>query len=104
MAHESDDDPVSARKRLIELLDDLDSWKATDSAVAQGRIALKAICGKTPSECEIVDRIVGWLRADFPILRTPMGEPLGVIWNWLGYDQSGWQQHVHQAENRARRV
>ncbi len=70
-------DPALARGKLIELLDDIDGWRFTDSAFSQGRVALKAAFGKTPSDCEMIDYIVGRLRAGFPILRTPMGEPPG---------------------------
>src|SRR5688572_21028220 len=72
-----------ARRKLIELLEDIDGWRFTDSAFNQGRLALKAICGKTPSDCEMIDYIVARLRADVPLFRTPMGEPpgsRGVAW------------------------
>jgi hypothetical protein len=72
-----DNDSESARKKLIELLDGIDAWRFTESAFNQGRIALKVVCGKTPSDCEMIDYIVGRLRAGFPILRTLMGEPPG---------------------------
>jgi hypothetical protein len=72
-----DDDETLARIRLIELLEDLDAWKFTDTAFNQGRIALRPVFGKTPSDCEMIDYLVQRLRAGFPILRTPMGEPPG---------------------------
>ena len=72
-----ENDPEAARKRLIELLEDLDSWRFTETAFNQGRQALRAFCGKTPSDCEIIDLIVKWLRARVPLVRTPMGEPPG---------------------------
>lgn len=77
MANEHADDSDIARKRLIELFDDSDAWRFTESAVKQGRLALKSCFGKTPSDCEIIEIIVQWLRAGFPLLRTPMGEPPG---------------------------
>lgn len=72
-----DSDLTLARIRLIELLEDLDGWKFTDAAFNQGRLALRTVCGKIPSDCEMVDYTVKRLRAGFPILRTPMGEPPG---------------------------
>lgn len=72
-----DNDPALARKRLIELLEDLDSWRMTDAAFNQGRIALKLACGKTPTRFDIVDYLIVRLRAGFLILRMPMGEPPG---------------------------
>ena len=74
---EHDNDAESARTRLIELLEDLDSWRFTDAAFNQGRVALRAVCGKTPSDCEMIDLIVKWLRARRSLDRTPMGEPPG---------------------------
>jgi hypothetical protein len=44
------DDPGLARKRLIELLEDIDAWRFTEAAFDQGRVALRAVCGKTPSD------------------------------------------------------
>lgn len=70
-------DPALARDGLIELLEDLDSWRFTDVAFNQGRVALRPVCGKTPSDYEMIDSIVGLLRAGFPIIPTPMGEPPG---------------------------
>jgi hypothetical protein len=87
-----DKDAVLARTRLIELLADIDSWRFTEGAFNQGRVALKLACGKTPSDCEIIDYIVGRLRAGFPILRTPMGEPpgsRGIAWVMNNPDGNG---------------
>jgi hypothetical protein len=78
-----DDDPALARKRLIELLEDIDAWRFTDAAFNQGRIALRPMCGKTPSDIEMINYIVGRLRTGFPILRTSLGEPpgsRGIAW------------------------
>jgi hypothetical protein len=72
-----------ARKQLIELLDNIDCWRFTDVAFQEGRVALRPICGKTPSDCEMIDYIVGRLRSGFPLVRTPMGEPpgsRGIAW------------------------
>jgi len=83
MAADSDDSPELAGQELIGLLEDLDKWRFTDSALNQGRIALRAFFGKTPSDCEVIDYIVELLRTGFPIVRTPMGEPpgsRGVAW------------------------
>lgn len=77
MAEDCDNDPELARQKLIELLEDDDSWRFTDAAFNQGRVALRQVCGKTPSDCEMIDYIVGRLRAGFAILRTPLGEPPG---------------------------
>jgi hypothetical protein len=76
-AREDDNDSELARQKLIELLEDLDSWRFTDPAFNQGRVALAPVCGKTPSDCEMIDLIVKWLRAKFPLDPTPMGEPPG---------------------------
>ena len=72
-----DDDPALARKRLIELLEDIDGWRFTDQAFNEARVALKPVLGKTPTDCVIIDYIVERLRDEFPIIRTPMGEPPG---------------------------
>jgi hypothetical protein len=72
-----DDDPAAARIKLIELLEDIDGWRFTDTAFNQGRVALRPVCGKTPSDCEMIEYIAGRLRDGFPIIRTPMGEPPG---------------------------
>jgi hypothetical protein len=71
-----DNDPALARKRLIELLED-DTWRVTDAAFNQGRVALRQACGKTPSECEMISYVLARLRDGSPILRTPLGEPPG---------------------------
>jgi hypothetical protein len=78
-----DNDADLARAKLIELLEDIDGWRFTDTAFNEGRVALRTVCRKTPSDCEMIDYMVGRLRADFPILRTPMGEPpgsRGIAW------------------------
>jgi hypothetical protein len=72
-----DDDPELARRKLIELFEDNDGWRFTDTALNQGRVALRPVCAKSASDCEIIDYIVGRLRAGFPIHRTPLGEPPG---------------------------
>ncbi len=72
-----DNDPALARKKLIELLEDIDGWRFTDTAFNQGRIALRSACGKIPTDCEMIDYILERLRSGFPILRTLMGEPPG---------------------------
>jgi hypothetical protein len=72
-----DNDPILARAKLIELLEAIDGWRFTDTAFNQGRVALRPVCGKTPSDCEMIDYIAGRLRVGFPILRTLMGEPPG---------------------------
>ena len=61
-----DTDPGAARRKLIELLEDIDGWRFTDSAFAQGRVALKAAFGKTPSDCEMIDYIVCACGLAFP--------------------------------------
>src|SRR5437660_998844 len=71
-----DNDPALARQRLIELLEE-GRWRFTDAAFNEGRIVLRAACGRTPSDCVMVDYILKHLRNGFPILRTPMGEPPG---------------------------
>ena len=63
----------SARKKLIELFEDIDGWRFTETALNQGRVALRQVFGKTPSECEIIDYIVERLRPEFPILCTSDG-------------------------------
>jgi hypothetical protein len=73
---EHDNDPELARKKFIELLED-DNWRFTDTALKQGQEALRTFCGKTPSECEIIDLILKWLRSKFRLDLTPMGEPPG---------------------------
>jgi hypothetical protein len=78
-----DNDESLARRKLIELLEEIDGWRFTDPAFNQGRVALSLACGKTPSDCEMIDYIVRCLRAGFPIIRTPMGEPpgsRGIAW------------------------
>jgi hypothetical protein len=78
-----DNNETLARARLIELLEDIDAWRFTDAAFNQGRIALRVVLGKTPSDCEMIDYFVKCLRAGFPILRTLMGEPpgsRGIAW------------------------
>ena len=72
-----DNDPVLARKKLIELFEDIDAWRFTDPAFQQGRVALKLACGRTPSDCEMINYIVERLSAGIPILRTLLGEPPG---------------------------
>ena len=72
-----DDDPVLARRKLIELLEDEDGWRFTEPALNAGRLALRVHFGKTPSEFEMIDYFAGLLRGGFPIHRTPLGEPPG---------------------------
>ena len=72
-----DDDPELVRRMLIALFEDPDNWRFTDTALNQGRVALKKACGKIPTDCWIIDYIVELLRSGFPLVRTPMGEPTG---------------------------
>ena len=76
-----DDDPALARQKLIELLEDEDgrrvTWKFTRSAQDQGRNALKAHFGAFPSDEVMIEYFAHLLRSDFPIHRTPLGEPPG---------------------------
>ncbi len=72
-----DNDPVLARQKLIELLENIDNWRFTEPALADGQVALRPVFGKTPSDCQMIDYVLGRLRDGFPILRTLMGEPPG---------------------------
>jgi hypothetical protein len=72
-----DNDPALARQKLLESFGDIDAWRFTDTAYSEGRVALRPACGKTPSDFEMVDYIAQRLRAGFPLIRTPMGEPPG---------------------------
>jgi hypothetical protein len=78
-----EDEVALATQKLIELLENIDGWRFTDTAFNEGRVALRPVCGKTASDCEMIDYIVARLRDGFPILRTPMGEPpgsRGIAW------------------------
>ncbi len=90
-----DNDPALARRKLIELLEDEDGWRFKEQALNEGRIALRAHIGKTPSEFEMIDYFIVLLRGGFPILRTPLGEPPGSRGiGWVMNNPDGNQTYI----------
>jgi hypothetical protein len=82
MAEEADDNPEAARTRLLELLD-ADEWEISERARCEGKVALRWLHGREPTDCEMVDFVISLLRAGTILRCAPQGDPpgsTGVAW------------------------
>lgn len=72
-----DNDPDAARRKLIELLSDEDTWEFTNTVSRESKQALRLTLGAALTECAVADYVVDQLTRNFPLLRTLLGEPPG---------------------------
>jgi hypothetical protein len=81
MADEHDDDPAAARTRLLELLEG-DDWEFSDRARGEGKVALRWLHNREPTDCEMVDYVISLLKSTTPRC-APQGNPpgsTGIAW------------------------
>lgn len=76
MAEDIDEDPESARSRLLELLEG-NNWELSKRTQSEGRIALRWLHDRAPMDCEIVDYVIGLLKEKTTLRCAPQGNPPG---------------------------
>ncbi|MBI2803813.1 MAG: hypothetical protein HYX68_02385 [Planctomycetes bacterium] len=82
MAELSDQDPASARSRLLDLLRSHE-WKISERALKEGKIALRWLQRREPTEVEMVDYIIAVLTTNIVLRCAPQGNPpgsTGIAW------------------------
>jgi hypothetical protein len=76
-----DHDPDVARSRLLELLE-ADEWELSESARLEGKVALRWLHNREPTDCDMVDHVIALLKT-LTIRCAPQGNPpgsTGIAW------------------------
>lgn len=75
---EEHDSPEAVRARLLELLegDDCD-WVLSERTKDEGRVVLRWLHNREPTEWEIVEYVISLLKTDLPLRSAPQGNPPG---------------------------
>ncbi len=76
MAEADNKDPAPARKRLLELLDN-DDWELSERARSEGKLALRWLNDRDPTDCELVSYVISLLKSSTDLRCAPQGEPPG---------------------------
>ena len=82
MAQEEEDDPVAACIRLLELLD-ADDWTFSERARAEGKLALRWLHNREPTDWEMVEYVISLLKTNTTLRCAPQGDPpgsTGIAW------------------------
>jgi hypothetical protein len=81
MAEEHESDPEVARSRLLELLVG-DDWEFSERARREGKLALRWLRNREPTDCEMVEYVISLLKTTKP-RPAPQGDPpgsTGIAW------------------------
>jgi hypothetical protein len=84
MAGEVYDNPTGARSRLLELLEGDDcEWMISDRARREGKLALRWLHEREPTDWELVEYIISVLKTNTTLRCAPQGDPpgsTGIAW------------------------
>jgi|GEM_PF-6236564 len=84
MAADEDNDPEVARTRLLELLEGDDcEWQFSERARSQGKETLRWLHNRQPTDWEMVEYVIGLLKAKTELRCAPQGDPpgsRGIAW------------------------
>jgi hypothetical protein len=82
MAEEDYDNPATARTRLLELLE-ADDWELSERARNEGKVALRWLQNREPTDWEMVEYVIALLKANTDLRCAPQGDPpgsTGIAW------------------------
>ena len=82
MAEAGEDNPATARLRLLECLEG-DEWEFSERAEREGLVALQWLHGRRPTRWEMVEYVIALLKTDSPLRCAPQGDPpgsTGIAW------------------------
>jgi hypothetical protein len=82
MAEEDDDSAEAARIRLLALLEG-DDWEFSERARREGKLALRWLRDREPTDCEMVDYVISLLKKNTTLRCAPQGDPpgsTGIAW------------------------
>ena len=82
MAEGHDDDPAAACSRLLQLLEG-DDWEFSDRARGEGKLALRWLHNREPTDWEMVEYVISLLKTNITLRCAPQGDPpgsTGIAW------------------------
>src|SRR5437867_1267197 len=84
MADEDEASAAAARSRLLELLEGEDcEWEFSERARREGKIALRWLQSREPTDWEMVVYVISLLKTDTTLRCAPQGNPpgsTGIAW------------------------
>ena len=82
MADEDFDTPEKAGARLLELFE-ADDWEFSERARAEGKVALRWLHKREPTDWEMVEHVISLLKGNTTLRGAPQGDPpgsTGIAW------------------------
>jgi hypothetical protein len=82
MAEADYDTPEKARARLLELFE-ADEWEFSERARAEGKVDLRWLHDREPTDWEMVEYVISLLKGSTTLRCAPQGDPpgsLGIAW------------------------
>ena len=79
---DDDNNPAVARDRLLALLDDCE-WRFSERAIREGKLVMRRLHQREPTEWEMVEYVISLLKTDATLRCAPQGDPpgsTGIAW------------------------